>query len=79
MANPFLDLWLGSVCALTGAACSPLSTAMLQKRMRLGRDIAELTLRFWMDVWMSPTPERKCRVGERMAALSLRVVEGGRR
>jgi hypothetical protein len=58
MANPFLDLWLGSVCAWTGAACSPLSTEML---------------------WMSPTPQRKCGVGERMAALSLWVVEGGRR
>ena len=79
MANPFLDLWLGSVCAWTGAACSPFSTVMLQKWMRFGHDIAELTLRFWMDLWMSPAPRRTCSVGERMAALSLRVVEGGRR
>jgi hypothetical protein len=52
---------------------------MLQKWMRFGHDIAELTLRFWMDARMFPTPQRKCGVGDRMAALSLRVVEGGRR
>ncbi len=79
MANPFLDLWLGGLCAWMGAACSPPSTEMLRKQMWLGHDISERALRFWIDAWMPSVPRRKCRVEERMAALSLRVVEGGRR
>ena len=79
MANPFLDLWMGSVCAWTGAAGRLLSTETLHAQIGLCRDIGERGLRFWMDLWMSPAPRRTCSVGERMAALSLRVVEGGRR
>ena len=79
MANPFLDLWMGSVCTWTGAAGGLLFTEMLHAQIRLNQDIGERGLRFWIDVWMSTAPRRKCSVGERMAALSLRVVEGGRR
>ena len=79
MANPFLDLWLGSLCAWMGATCSPHSIEMLQKQMWLGHDIREQARRFWIDNWISPARRPKCTVEERMAALSLRVVEGGRR
>ena len=79
MANPSLDLWLGSLCAWMGAACTPPSAEMLQEQMWLGCDIGERALRLWIDAWLPSAPRPKCGVEERMAALSLRVVEGGRR
>jgi hypothetical protein len=79
MANPFLELWKSSVCAWTDTAGRLFFAEMLHGQIKLSQAIGERALRFWIDPWMSTAPRRKCSVGERMAALSLRVVEGGRR
>jgi hypothetical protein len=50
MANPFLDLWMGSVCAWTSAAGGLLFTEALHAQIRLSQDIGERGLRFWIDV-----------------------------
>jgi hypothetical protein len=51
---------------------------MQRERTRMLREIGGQAIRFWKGAWMFPVAGKKHSVADRMAALSLRVVEGGR-
>ena len=79
MANVFLSLWLDGARAWMGTAYGLSAPELLREQMRIGQEIGEQVLRFWSGVCMLPGPDARQSVGERMAMLSLRVVEGGLR
>ena len=78
-ANPFLSLWLNSTGVWIGTTWRLSTTELLREQMRLGQEIGEQALRFWTGDWMRPRTSEAQSTEERMASLSLRVVEGGRR
>ncbi len=78
-ANPFLSLWLDGTGAWIGTACGLAMAELLREQMRLGQEIGKQALRFWIGDWTRPRTSETQSTEKRMAALSLRVVEGGRR
>ncbi len=78
-ANPFLSFWLNRTGAWITIACRLSTAELLREQMRLGQKIGEQALQFWIGDWMHPLISEKQSTEKRMAALSLRLVEGGRR
>ncbi|MBR0667674.1 hypothetical protein GXW71_25185 [Roseomonas hellenica] len=78
MRNPWLTLWLNGADAWMGAARG-LSFAEIQReQMRMIHEVGQRAIQVWAVAWMFPWPARQRPIAERMAALSLRVVAGGR-
>ena len=80
MTNPLLSLWLSGTDAWMSAARSLwLADEMQRQQTRMMRAMGEQAIRLWSGAWMFPAPVKQRSLAERMAALSLRVVEGGPR
>jgi hypothetical protein len=79
MTNPFLSLWLSGADVWMGATRGLSCTAMQREQMRMIHAMGQQAIQFWAGAWMLPAPPRQRPLAERMATLSLRVVEGGRR
>lgn len=79
MRNPLLSLWLSGADAWMGAARGMCSAEMQREQMRMIHELGAQMIQIWGAVWMLPSPARQRPIAERMAALSLRVVAGGRR
>lgn len=79
MRNPLLSLWLSGADAWMGAARGMCSAEMQREQMRMIHELGAQMLQIWGAAWMFPLPARQRPIAERMAALSLRVVAGGRR
>jgi hypothetical protein len=79
VVNPFLSPWLCGADAWMGAAGILSPTEVLLEQMRIARDVTAHAFRFWVGAWTWPAPVGQPSLAERMAARSLRVVEGGRR
>jgi hypothetical protein len=79
MTIPLLGLWLSGADAWMGVARGLSCAEMQRQQARMVHEAVEQAIRFWGGAWMFPAPEKPRPVAERMAALSLRVVQGGRR
>lgn len=77
--NPLLSLWLSGADAWMGAARGMCSARMQREQMRALDELGAQAIRIWSLAWMFPLPAKQPSIAERMAALSLRVVAGGRR
>jgi hypothetical protein len=77
--NPFLSLWLSGADAWMGTTGALSPTEMLREQIRMTHAVGAQAVRFWGGAWMFPVPTKQQTLAERMSALSLRVVEGGRR
>jgi hypothetical protein len=77
--NPFLSLWLSGADAWMGATGALSPTEMLREQIKMTHAVGTQAVRFWGGAWMFPAPTKQQTLAERMSALSLRVVEGGRR
>lgn len=78
MSNPLLSLWLSGADAWMGAARGMCSTEIQRQQMRMIHEVGEQVIQIWCAAWMFPLPGKQPSIAERMAALSLRVVAGGR-
>ena len=77
--NPLLSLWLSGTDAWMGAARGVCSAEMQREQIRMIHELGVRVIQIWGAAWMFPLPARQPSTAERMAALSLRVVAGGRR
>jgi hypothetical protein len=77
--NPLLSLWLRGADSWMGAARGLSFAEMQREQMRMIRELGERAMHFWGGAWMFTLPTKQRPIAERMAALSLRLVEGGRR
>ena len=80
MTECFLKLWLGSAETLIGLLCHlAVTVAELQREQtRVVLHVSEWATHFWDPIWTAAEPQRQRPTSERMALLSLRVVQGGR-
>jgi len=79
MTDPFLSLWLCGADAWIAAARGVPPAETQCPLVRMAYETAAQAARFWSGAWMLPAPSTRPTTADRMAALSLRVVEGGRR
>jgi hypothetical protein len=77
--NPLLGLWLNSANAWMGVASKTPLAEMQRQQSRTILEAGEQVIRFWSGAWMLSASDKDRPVAERMAARSLRVVQGGRR
>jgi hypothetical protein len=78
MADYLIGLWLLGAQAWIAAAHKLSWAEMQREQARVFDRMAAQATCLWSGAWMFPAPKRRP-LTERMAALSLRVVEGGRR
>ncbi|SDB21338.1 hypothetical protein [Belnapia rosea] len=78
MTDPFSNPWLPSTYAWIAMHRAPLAEVQRQQA-RLMVEVSRQAIRFWSGAWLFPTLGNKPTTAARMVALSLRVVEGGRR
>jgi hypothetical protein len=79
MGSPFLAIWLSGIDAWLGAARYPRFTDIHHQQARLAWAISEHAFGMLSGMWLLPLPVKKRRTADRMAALSLRVIQGGKR
>jgi hypothetical protein len=74
-----LSLWLSGADAWMGAARGMCFAEMQREQMRMIHELGAQVIQIWGAAWIFPLPTEQPSIAERMAALSLRVVAGGRR
>lgn len=80
MTECFLRLWLSGADALIGLPYLLATTAveLQSEQTRVVLHMGEWAVHFWDPIWTAAVPQRHLSTSERMALLSLRVVQGGR-
>ena len=81
MTECFLKLWLGSAETLAGLLYQLAVNAveLQREQARAVLHVSEWATHFWDPIWTAAEPQRQRPTSERMALLSLRVVQGGQR
>lgn len=79
MRSPLLSLWLSGVDAWMGAVHGMSFAELQREQIRMVHEFAARVTQAWGAGWMPSLPAKQPSITERMAALSLRVVAGGRR
>jgi hypothetical protein len=74
-----LSLWLNGADAWMGAVHGMSFAELQREQIRMIHEFAAQVIQAWRTAWMPSLPARQPSITERMAALSLRVVVGGRR
>ena len=77
--NPLLSLWLSGANAWMGVVRGMCFAEMQRGQIRMIHALGAQVIQILGAGWIFPLPAKQPSIAERMAALSLRVVAGGRR